>query len=113
MIDGTLSLSKLDYRTLDEQQQAIYKDWIVLSSVGLVILVLLYCVVVIFDLIKRQRKVSLYKLNGLSLQAIFQDIFSLRIMTFLIVVLVIGVSGYVVIVNNGVLLSEYVYWWVT
>jgi len=54
----------------------------------------------------------LYKLNGLSLQAIFQDIFSLRIMTFLIVVLVIGVSGYVVIVNNGVLLSEYVYWWI-
>lgn len=111
-IDSSLEIISIGHRTEDEQSQVMYKEWMMESVIGLGILVLLYCVTVVFDIVRNQRKVAVYKLNGLSLFEMMKEILLGRMVIFVLISFIVVVLGYLLVGNNGILLSEYIYWFV-
>lgn len=109
-IDPALNAEVSGHYTMDEQKEAMYKDWLIQSITGLGILILLYCAILLFDIIKKQRKISLYKLNGLALISIMKEILLKRVILFLFMFFLIVILGYVFIANNGILMDQYVFW---
>ncbi|WP_416325584.1 DUF1430 domain-containing protein [[Eubacterium] hominis] len=109
-IDPALNAEVSGHYTMDEQKEAMYKDWLIQSITGLGILILLYCAILLFDIIKKQRKISLYKLNGLALNSIMKEILLKRVILFLFMFFLIVILGYVFIANNGILMDQYVFW---
>ena len=109
-IDSSLRFEISGHDTMEEQKEAMLKDWVIQSFTGLGILLLLYCVILLFDVMKKQRKISLYKLNGFSLKSIMKEILVKRILALSCVMLIVGLLGYVFIANNGILFIEYAFW---